>query len=97
MAMHIISRKKLRAFWRRHREAEAALRAWHTTARNATWESLLDVRAMISSADQVGRFKVFDIARQYRLIAVIHWNRRKIYVRHILTHDEYVRGVWKRT
>ena len=26
---------------------------------------------------------------------MIHYNRRKIYVRHILTHAEYDRGAWK--
>ena len=32
---------------------------------------------------------------KYRLIAVIHFNRNKVYVRHVLTHEEYSRGTWK--
>jgi mRNA interferase HigB len=29
------------------------------------------------------------------LIAAIHYNRRKLYIRHVLTHAEYDRGKWK--
>ena len=32
---------------------------------------------------------------KYRLITSIHFNRRRVYVRHILTHAEYDRGDWK--
>jgi HigB_toxin, RelE-like toxic component of a toxin-antitoxin system len=31
----------------------------------------------------------------YRLIAAIHYNRRKIYIRNVLTHAEYDLGIWK--
>jgi mRNA interferase HigB len=26
---------------------------------------------------------------------VIHYNRKRVYVRHVLTHKEYDRGQWK--
>jgi mRNA interferase HigB len=45
---------------------------------------------------QVGRFTVFNIGgNKYRLIAAIHYNRGKVYVRHILTHEEYDCDEWK--
>jgi mRNA interferase HigB len=70
--------------------------AWHTVVRHAEWETFADVRASYPSADQVGRFTVFNIGgNKYRLIAVIHFNRAKVYVRHVLTHAEYDRGNWK--
>ncbi|NJK58414.1 MAG: type II toxin-antitoxin system HigB family toxin [Pleurocapsa sp. SU_5_0] len=28
-------------------------------------------------------------------MASIHFNRRKIYIRHVLTHSEYNKGDWK--
>ena len=47
-------------------------------------------------ADQVGKFTVFNIGgNKYRLIAVIHYNRGKVFVRHVLTHAEYDEGNWK--
>jgi mRNA interferase HigB len=32
----------------------------------------------------------------FRLITSIHSNRRKVYIRAVLTHAEYDRGNWKR-
>lgn len=32
---------------------------------------------------------------KYRLIAAVHYNRRKVYIRHVLTHAEYDRDKWK--
>ena len=41
------------------------------------------------SADKVGRLIVFNIAgNKYRLIASVHFNRGKVYVRHVLTHRD---------
>jgi mRNA interferase HigB len=40
---------------------------------------------------------VFDIGgNKVRLIAAIHYNRNKIYVRYVLTHQEYDAGKWKK-
>lgn len=50
-----------------------------------------------SHADKVGKFTVFNIAgNKARLIAAIHYNRGKVYIRHILTHGEYDKGAWKK-
>ena len=93
--MRIISKKKLRAFWTEHPRAKAALEAWYQVARHAEWESFADVRETFNTADQVGRFTVFDIGgNKYRLIAVIHFDRGTLYVRHVLTHAEYDKGKW---
>ncbi len=32
---------------------------------------------------------------KFRLIAAIHYNRKKLYIRHILTHAEYDRTMWR--
>jgi mRNA interferase HigB len=40
---------------------------------------------------------IFNIGgNKYRLITSIHYNRQKVYVRHVLTHAEYDEGKWKR-
>jgi len=94
--MHLISRKKLREFWNAHRDAISSLQSWCKIVENAEWHSFTDVHAVYASADQVGRFTVFNIGgNKYRLIAVIHFNRSKLYVRHVLTHKEYDNGNWK--
>ena len=36
------------------------------------------------------KFTVFNIGgNKARLTAAIHYNRRKVYIRHILTHSDY--------
>ena len=33
---------------------------------------------------------------KYRLIVAIHYNRKKVYIRHVLTHAEYSRSHWRK-
>ncbi|WFP49329.1 type II toxin-antitoxin system HigB family toxin [Methylomonas sp. EFPC3] len=55
------------------------------------------LKTTFASADYVDGLTVFDIGgNQFRLIAAIHYNRRKVYVRDVLTHAEYDRNAWKR-
>ena len=52
---------------------------------------------MFPQADQVGKKTVFNIGgNKYRLIAAIHYNRGRVYIRAILTHRDYDRGIWKK-
>jgi mRNA interferase HigB len=95
--MHVISKKKLREFWDEHPKARSPLEAWYQVAKHAEWETFAEVRQTFNTTDQVGRFTVFDIGgNKYRLIAVIHFNRGKLFVRHVLTHAEYDQGKWRR-
>jgi mRNA interferase HigB len=85
--MHVISEKPLREFWAIYPDAERPLRAWIKVAEHATWEKFADIRETYAKADQVGKFTVFDIGgNKFRLIVVVHFNRDKVYVRHVLTH-----------
>jgi mRNA interferase HigB len=94
--MPVISEKTLREFWRLHPEAEIPLRSWLRAAEHAEWEKFSDVRRHYRSADQVGKFTVFNIGgNKFRLIVDIHFNRGKLYVRSVLTHQDYDRNKWK--
>lgn len=54
------------------------------------------IHRVFGSVDKVGKFTVFDIGgNKYRLIAAIHYNRKKVYIRQVLTHAEYNRDRWK--
>ncbi len=96
VGVHVISRKKLNEFIGRHPVAASPLDAWYKVAEHAEWRKYADVRAVFPSADQVGKFTVFDIGgNKFRLIAVIHFNTGKVFIRYVLTHQEYDRGQWK--
>ena len=95
--MHIISRKALRIFAQNHPDSTSALNAWYKIVRTNRFASFHELQRVFARADQVGNLVVFNIGgNKYRLIAAIHFNRQKVYVRHILTHAEYNRGAWKR-
>jgi mRNA interferase HigB len=94
--MHVISEKKLRDFYAIHPEAETPLRAWARVAGEAEWEKFADIRQTYAHADQVGKFTVFNIGgNKFRLVVVIHFNRGKVFIRHVLTHEDYDKGDWK--
>lgn len=96
--MQIISRSRLREFWLLHPQAETSLTSWYKIAKNANWKSLDDIRkAYRRSVDSVGNFTVFNIGgNNYRLITYIDYKARKIFIRHVLTHQEYDRDNWKK-
>ena len=94
--MHVISWKRLRDFATHHPDAERPLTAWFRVMARMDFASFAELRRAFRSADKVGKFTVFDIAgNHYRLVAAVHYNRRRIYVRHVLTHVEYDRGNWR--
>jgi mRNA interferase HigB len=71
--------------------------SWFKTAAAAHWGSIQDVRQSFPNADQVGEALVFNIrGNRYRLIAIVFYPARTIYLKALLTHNEYDREDWKR-
>jgi mRNA interferase HigB len=94
--MHVISRKRLNEFADRHPETRAALVHWYRLMNSTDFSNFAELRSVMPAADQVGRLTVFNVGgNKVRLIAAIHYNRRKIYVRAVLTHTEYDEERWK--
>ncbi|MGC1373253.1 MAG: type II toxin-antitoxin system HigB family toxin [Candidatus Sulfotelmatobacter sp.] len=95
--MHVISRRRLKEAVARRGDLEVPLDAWFRIAKKAEWKSLVDIRKTFSGADAVGKWTVFNIkGNQYRLIAETNYTFGRVYIRHVLTHDEYDRGGWKK-
>lgn len=58
--------------------------------------SLEAIRAIFPTADKVGKLTVFNIGgNKVRLVAAIHYNRKKVYIRAVLTHEEYDEEKWR--
>lgn len=88
--MHIISRKALVDFYDVHPRAKAPLLAWYRIIEKCDFENFAALRRTFNTIDRVGGFHVFDITgNHYRLICAIHFNTRKVYIRHVFTHAEY--------
>lgn len=95
--MHIISRKTLRQFWEKHPNSRSSLSRWYKIVSKSEFGSFDELRATFPSADKVGDLIVFNVGgNKARLIASIHFNRGKVYIRQVLTHPEYDQGAWKR-
>jgi mRNA interferase HigB len=94
--MRIVSRKAIREASAKHPEWSASLNAWYKITKNADWKNSADVRNSWRRSDVVGRFVVFDISHnRCRLIAVIKYQWRTVYIRAILDHAEYDQKDWQ--
>ncbi|MHC5719360.1 MAG: type II toxin-antitoxin system HigB family toxin, partial [Nostoc sp.] len=94
--MHIISRARLSEFWEKHPNAQTSLRLWYKLTSVAEWQNLVELRETFPSADQVGKFIVFNISgNNYRLITLVDYKYQKVFIRHILTYAEYDKNDWK--
>jgi len=94
--MHIITRKRLNEFAEKHLETKSALAHWYQLMKQGSFNSLAELKTVFKSADQVGKLTVFNIGgHKVRLVAAIHYNRQKVYIRAVLTHSEYDENKWK--
>jgi len=91
--MVIISYSTLRDFYEVHADAKDALNNWYRLAVQADWASFHDIKAMFNSVDAVGNDRfVFDIrGNNYRLVAMIFFDIRTVYIRFVGTHAMYNR------
>ncbi len=88
--MHIISRKALRDFWEIRPDSQAPLVAWFRIVEIGKFRDFNALKAVFGSVDYVAPFTVFDIGgNKFRIIAAIHYNRHKLYIRRVYTHAEY--------
>ncbi len=89
--MVIIAKAALTGFAEKHPDALVALLSWYDVSSQAQWNSLAAIKNTFNSADYVGNDRyVFDIkGNKYRLVAMIHFNIRTVYVKFIGTHAEY--------
>ena len=88
--MHVISLKVLRDFWHRHPAAESVLRQWHTIVEHTDFRDFEHIKEFFNSADYVPPYVVFDVAgNNYRVVVVVHYRAKRIYVREVMTHAAY--------
>lgn len=99
--MHVIAYPALRDFFIMHPKFKASLDAWYKTVSKNDFSSFNELREIFPSADVVknasdNNLTVFNIhGNDVRLIAAIHYNTKKVYIRNILTHAEYDKERWK--
>jgi mRNA interferase HigB len=98
--VHIISRKALKTFWTAHPDSEEPLTTWYTILKRGHFQSIHEIRALFPHADfkstkHEGDLTIFNIGgNKYRLITSIVYDWQKVFIRGVLTHEEYT--AWNR-
>lgn len=89
--MVVISKAILQAFIQEHHDSSGALEKWYYDTKEADWKNFNELKKTFNNADSVGNDRyVFDIkGNQYRLIALIIFKVRTVFILFIGTHKEY--------
>lgn len=89
--MRIISFSAIREYVRKHADADIALRDWYKKTEKANWSCFADLKQTFNSVDYVGNDRYdFNIkGNDYRLVAMVFFATKKVFIRFIGTHREY--------
>ena len=89
--MVIISKAVLRDFSKSNANAEIPLGDWYELVKQADWKNFNEMRKTFNSVDAVGNDRyVFNIkGNSYRLIALIIFKVRTVFILFVGTHEAY--------
>jgi len=89
--MVVISYSKIRNFYDLHADAKDALNNWYRLLVQADWSNFHDMKTMFNTVDAVGKDRfVFNIrGNTYRIVALIFFDVRTVYIRFVGAHSEY--------
>jgi mRNA interferase HigB len=89
--MVIISYGTIREFYEKHPESEDALNNWYRLTLASEWSNFHQAKKVFNSIDAVGNDRfVFNIrGNNYRLIAMIFFDIRTVFIRYIGLHKDY--------
>jgi mRNA interferase HigB len=91
--LRIISRRPLRAFAEKHADANGPLNAWFAIMKGKQYSNPHALRRDFPAASFLGDQRtVFNIGgNKYRLVVDVRYDLGRVYVREVLTHEEYSR------
>ena len=89
--MRVIAVGTLKAFWKRHAQAEQPLKAWYDEAKVAKWMIPQDIKDAYASASFIRNNRVvFNIkGNDYRLVVAVAYKVQIVYIKFVGTHAEY--------
>ena len=89
--MRVVTPRRLTEFSKKYIQSRVPLLIWYEIVKKAEWENLSDIKKTFNSVDYLGKNRyAFNIkGNDFRLIVIIIFISKKIYIRFIGTHDEY--------
>jgi mRNA interferase HigB len=89
--MVILSKSKVNEAALLHPQAADALNTWYQTTKLADWGNFNELRADKPDTDYIGNDRYIFNIKSYRLLAMIFFDIRTVFIHAILTHTEYNR------
>jgi len=89
--MVVLIKKTLSVFAEKHPVSAVSLNNWYDRVKAADWNKLADMRKEFNNVDYVGNDRyVFNIkGNDFRLVAMIFFDKRTVFICFIGTHTEY--------
>jgi mRNA interferase HigB len=89
--MIVFSYPAIRNFIEKYSDAKDSLNNWYKVLSMNEFASYQELKEVFTSVEGVGNDRyVFDIkGNKYRIVAMIHFKVRTIYIRFVGTHKEY--------
>jgi mRNA interferase HigB len=89
--MRIVAISTLRAFWKKHPDAQTPLMAWYALASRSSWKSPSDIKEAYRSASFTHNNRVvFNIkGNDYRLVVLVRYDKGLMFVKFVGTHAQY--------
>jgi mRNA interferase HigB len=92
--MRVISNKALLDFSSTYPVAHTPLQTWRNAIESRPFTNYADIKSVFNATDKTGDYYIFDIGgNKYRVITWINFVHQKVFVRYVLTHQEY--NKWK--
>lgn len=89
--MRVVTHKAINLFSSKHADSKTALEEWYIKTTKADWTCFSDIKTTFNSVDSVGNNRfVFNIkGNDYRLVAIVLFQIKMVYIRFIGTHSAY--------
>ena len=89
--MHVISLPAIKSFVEVHTDASDAMYNWYRAMKKNNFNNYHELKEMFGSVDAVANNRyVFNIkGNKYRIVALIHFKIKTVYIRFVGSHTEY--------
>ncbi len=89
--MVIITKTRIINFYETDTKAKEPLLSWYNKVLLSDWQDFHNIKQTFNSTDSIGNDRyVFNVGgNKYRIVAIIHFSTRTIYLRFVGTHKQY--------
>jgi mRNA interferase HigB len=88
--VNVVSKKRLRKFWKQYPDSEQPLTRWYNLFRKTSPSHFADLRQTFASADFVNPQTIFNVGgNKYRVVVIIDYEYQFAKIKNVFTHEEY--------